>query len=146
MNRYIKVNLPLLLLLSVTLSGVYSCSRTESKPQTEEFVQDGIASNISPEKFQKLIVSNKGLIIDVRTPEEYQTGSIPGSENIDFKGEKFQADIDSLDRGTPVYLYCRSGRRSGITMTMMQEMGFTEIYNLNGGILAWSEEGLPVQK
>lgn len=146
MIKYMKLRSLVLIVALFSVVGFSSCTRTESKPQQELLAQGNVASDISPQKFKELSKKNKGEIIDVRTPEEYQSGRIAKAKNIDFMADDFKTKIAKLDPSKPVYLYCRSGRRSGSAMEMMQEMGFKEIYNLNGGIIAWSEADLPVTK
>lgn len=78
-------------------------------------------------------------ILDVRTPEEVEAGKIEGSTAIDFYGEDFQTLLGSLNRDQPTLVYCRSGGRSGKAMKMMQQMGFKEVYNLEGGFNEYSK-------
>ena len=66
--------------------------------------------------------------------------------NIDFYNPDFQELLQKLEKNKPVYVYCRSGRRSGIAMNMMKEMGFVAVYNLDGGIKSWQAQGLPIEK
>lgn len=80
-------------------------------------------------------LNKKVQLIDVRTPEEYNSGHIKDAENIDFYSEKFTTEFNKLDKQKPVYIYCRSGSRSRQTGIKLSEMGFKEIYDLEGGIL-----------
>ena len=88
------------------------------------------------------------LVLDVRTPEELaETGYIKGAEHIDYKRSDFkQALATKLDKTQPVAVYCRSGGRSGETAAMLQEMGFSSIYDLDGGITAWMDAGMETVK
>lgn len=87
------------------------------------------------------------LILDVRTDPEVAEGMIEGAVQEDFRSPQFQENLKRYAMDKPVLLYCRSGGRSGNAAKMMENMGFTEIYDLAGGILAWKEAGLPlVQK
>lgn len=70
------------------------------------------------------------VIIDVRTPEEFAAGHLPGARNLDLNGGDFAAALDGLDKSTPYLLYCRSGNRSGMALEMMQQAGFTDVKNL----------------
>lgn len=102
--------------------------------------------NVSPEEFQKTVKEKPGLLLDVRTPKEFASGRIAGATNIDFFGEHFKEEIAKLDKSKPVYVYCRSGGRSGKTMAQMESMGFTTVLNLDGGVLGWTKKGLPLEK
>ncbi len=85
------------------------------------------------------------VVLDVRTPEEHAEAHIAGSTNIDFYAADFAAQLDQLDKDTPYFVYCRSGNRSAETITTMRELGFTEVYELEGGIVSWAGAGLPVE-
>lgn len=79
-------------------------------------------------------------LVDVRTPEEFATGHIDGAMNINYWGDDFQTAIQKLDKKRPVLLYCKSGVRSSKAAAVMQKLGFTELYNLEGGYLTWKTD------
>jgi len=85
-------------------------------------------------------------LVDVRTPKEYAEGHIEGAVNMNFNGDNFTQEIETLTKTMAVYLYCRSGKRSASAARQMGELGFKEVYDLDGGILAWEGGGLPVVK
>ena len=85
------------------------------------------------------------VLLDVRTPEEYAEGHIAGSENVDFYEPAFADNIGQLDRDASYVVYCRSGNRSGQTTELMRQLGFTDVTDISGGIVAWQSEGLPTQ-
>ena len=81
------------------------------------------------------------IILDVRTPEEFETSRIPNSKNIDFYNpQNFMQEIEKLDRDNSYYLYCRTGVRSANSCQLMNELGFNKVYNLLGGIVEWKGE------
>jgi phage shock protein E len=80
-------------------------------------------------------------IVDVRTPEEYAQGHLPGAVNVDVSSPDFSAQIATLDPSAPYAVYCRSGNRSGVAVATMAEQGFTNAYHLGGGIGAWQDAG-----
>lgn len=86
------------------------------------------------------------IILDVRTPEETAQGTIPGALVINFYDTDFKAQLAKLDHSRPVTVYCRSGNRSGQSIPMLQEAGFTEIFELRGGFEAWKASGAEVKK
>ena len=96
----------------------------------------------------ELIQRNQGnpdfMIIDIRTPEEFNEGYIENAVNIDFYSDTFKEDLDKLDKNKTYLIYCRSGNRSGQAMPIMKGLGFKEVYNLSVGIKEWIAEGLPV--
>ncbi|MBK9383155.1 MAG: rhodanese-like domain-containing protein [Chitinophagaceae bacterium] len=107
--------------------------------------QDNTAGKtVSQNKFQRLIKKKNTILLDVRTEVEYKAGHIPGSLQIDFlKTEDFKKQVAVLDKSKPYLLYCRSGKRSKDAMTVMKEMGFTKLFDLQGGFNSW--EGVKEQ-
>ena len=101
-------------------------------------------NDIEIDEFKKKMVSGKYLLVDVRTAEEFSEGHIKGAINIDYLAENFSIGIQELELESPVLLYCRSGNRSSKAMKIMKELGFKEVYNLEGGIKGWISENNPV--
>lgn len=91
--------------------------------------------------FKKIVGNKQVQIVDVRTPYEYNSGHIQGAINIDYYGDHFKEELNKLDKSIPIYFYCHSGVRSAKAAKMMKEMGFSKIYDLKGGIVAWKKEG-----
>ncbi|MBU2951326.1 rhodanese-like domain-containing protein [Tamlana agarivorans] len=85
-------------------------------------------------------------LVDVRTPEEFKEGHLENAINVDFKANDFKDNIEKLNSDKAVYIYCRSGKRSKKSVSYFKKVGFTTIYNLKGGILAWKAKSLPVVK
>jgi thioredoxin len=90
---------------------------------------------------EKLTTDTNAQLIDVRTPGEYSAGKIADAENIDWNGNNFEAQVQKLDKSKPVYVYCKVGGRSSQAANKLAEMGFKEIYNLDGGIMKWNAAG-----
>ena len=89
-------------------------------------------SNINLKKAIKTINNSTNLmLLDVRTAEEYSTGNIPNSINIDVLSPDFKSKIDLLDKNKEYLVYCRSGNRAAIASSIMATNGFIKIYNLN---------------
>lgn len=91
---------------------------------------------------KKISETPQAQIIDVRTPEEYATGHIENSDNVNWLGDSFVARSDKYDKTKPVFVYCKSGGRSQKAADKLHELGFTTIYNLDGGMLKWEAAGL----
>jgi len=83
------------------------------------------------------------VILDVRTPEEFAAGHLDGAIMLDFYRDDFAVALEELDPDVPYLLYCRSGNRSGQTALLMEQLGFTDVADVDGGIRAWNEAGLP---
>lgn len=118
-----------LLILFISLSTFASCNA-----QTNDVVKV-----IDVETFKKGIASENIQLIDVRTLEEFEKGHIKDAVLIDFYKENFKEEMSKLDREKPLYIYCRSGGRSGKASKMLFELGFKEVYDLKGGFLAYEK-------
>jgi rhodanese-related sulfurtransferase len=86
------------------------------------------------------------VILDIRTPEEFKSFHIAGAMNIDFHGSNFEQRISSLDKSKNYLVHCASGGRSARSLQIFQKHDFQSIYHLDGGINAWKNAGLPVEK
>lgn len=110
--------------------------------------QAQIIEVFTPQEAFALIQSNEDnpdfVIIDVRTPEEFAEGYIEDAINIDFNAETFRDGVEVLDRDKTYLIYCDVGRRSGMTLALMEDLEFLEVYDLWNGIDEWQLEGLPV--
>ncbi|MCI8998204.1 MAG: rhodanese-like domain-containing protein [Muribaculaceae bacterium] len=106
---------------------------------------DGI-SLLSPLEFRHKVSSDTlAVVLDVRRPAEYAEGHLPGAILIDWLDpESFNEKVTTLDKSRHYYLYCRSGRRSHEAALRMKELGFTDIADMKGGILAWKRCDLPI--
>jgi len=102
--------------------------------------------NLNLEDWKKQKESDaKNICLDVRTAEEYMEGNIENSINIDFyKSMDFMKFLDKLNKDENYFVYCRSGKRSDASCQIMKEFGFNNVFNLEGGFLAWSENGYEV--
>jgi len=103
----------------------------------------GDLRTLAPSEFKAAIQSQDVRLIDVRTLEEFAGGHIAGASNIDFYGPDFRSEIAALDRSASYAIYCHSGNRSGQTLAIMKQLGFTNVVELQGGIAAWEASGYP---
>jgi thioredoxin len=81
-------------------------------------------------------------ILDVRTPEEFASEHIDNAENVNWLSDDFVANTAKYEKTKPIYVYCKSGGRSQKAVAKLTELGFTSIYELEGGILKWNAAGL----
>lgn len=101
------------------------------------------SSRISAEETQERIRSKQPpLVLDVRQPEEYQSGHIAGAKLIPL--EQLTSRLNDLPRDREIVCVCRSGSRSGAATRQLQAAGYT-CYNLSGGMIAWQRAGLAVK-
>jgi rhodanese-related sulfurtransferase len=86
----------------------------------------------------QLAKDNNAVVLDVRTDAEVAEGIIKNAINIDiYKGQEFVNAIEELDKSKNYYVYCRSGNRSRQACAIMEQLGFENAYNLQGGMLEW---------
>ncbi len=101
---------------------------------------------LEPQEFKEFLSSNEVLLIDVRTPQEFNSGHIENAVNIDFKSPDFAMAVQKLDTTKTLVIYCRSGRRSGMGTPTFVKAGFKQLYDLKGGVLNWQKDGLKLVK
>ena len=119
-----KKLLALVLIAAATLTACSSGSGYTTQSATE---------------FAATIAADPAIVVlDVRTPGEFAEGHLPNAINIDAESGRFAKEITSLDSSKTYAVYCRSGRRSAIAADEMVKAGFTKIYNLDSGLLAWT--------
>ena len=100
--------------------------------------------NTDVKGFAELIQNPDVQLLDVRTAEEYAEAHLDKAINIDVKKQGFiDQAVERLDTNKVVAVYCRSGRRSANAAEMLAEKGF-KAFNLEGGIIAWKNEQMPV--
>lgn len=95
-------------------------------------------SDVSASKFNQLMNDRPdAIVLDVRTPAEVQQQVLDGALNIDFMQPDFAKQVAGLDKNKTYLVYCRSGNRSGQACQLMGRLGFTDVYNLSGGLINW---------
>ncbi|TQV62750.1 MAG: rhodanese-like domain-containing protein [Halothiobacillaceae bacterium] len=103
-------------------------------------------AEIGPSEASRMMSHDQPLLLDVREIDEYRAGYLRDAKHIPLG--QLGAKIDQIEawKDKPVIIYCRSGNRSGVACGQLAKQGFTKLYNLAGGILAWQHDGLPVKK
>jgi thioredoxin len=126
------------LILSALLVVLFSC--------TNHSQQQGVQL-VSVQAFAEALKSTpNATIIDVRTPEEFQGGHLKDAVNFNVLAPEFQSQVSKLDKSQPVFVYCKVGGRSADAVEKMKSMGFTTIYDMKGGYMAWSSAGMESTK
>ncbi|MEW6500633.1 MAG: rhodanese-like domain-containing protein [Thermodesulfobacteriota bacterium] len=132
MRRLFALLLPLLLLAT-------ACSDKPSPPQGGP-----VFRSLSPLEAKALVAQRSDLkLIDLREPQELVEGSIPGSQLMPFRA--LAQGEATLPKGPPLLLICAVGGRSYMVGQYFSRNGYPEIYNLEGGISAWKQAGLPLE-
>ena len=120
----------LIALLSISVLFLTGCGSSSAS-----------VTNQGAGEFAKTISNSSVVVLDVRTPGEFMTGHIANAINIDVEGMQFNSEVSKLDKAKTYAVYCHSGRRSGIATAEMSKLGFKMLFNLEGGIGAWSASG-----
>ncbi len=109
------------------------------------FAQAG-SDLVSPKEVSVLTSEKKAVIIDVREEEEWNAGHIAGAVHIPLK--QLEARVPELQqyKDKAIITQCRSGKRSADALEVLKSAGFTKVYSMDGGILAWSKDGLATQQ
>jgi rhodanese-related sulfurtransferase len=104
--------------------------------------------SISPREFQALLDRYQGdpdvVLLDVRTPKEFQDGHIDGAILLDYYSSDYVERLKALDREKTYLIYCRSGNRSGKSLAIFEKLGFRRAYHMDTGVIGWSREKYPL--
>jgi rhodanese-related sulfurtransferase len=117
------------------------CSSSASTPTVAATALPATGAEVDAATFAAALATKKAVLVDVRTPAEFAAGHLEGAQNIDVESADFATRIGALDKGATYALYCRSGNRSGVALQAMQNVGFTHVFHLGGGIGAWQSAG-----
>ena len=133
LSQFITTNWMLVLALIVILALL---ART--------YVGPGVSKGIGAMEAVALINHNNALVVDVRTESEFQNGHILNAMHIPLG--MFESKMQDLDayKDRPIIASCQSGNRSGRALSLLKKRGFSKIYNLNGGVMAWQNANLPL--
>lgn len=101
---------------------------------------------VSPSEAVVIMNKDETVIVDVREPNEFAEGHIQGAINMPFSkiGER-AAELDP-HKNAPIIVNCQSGTRSLAAGKKLTELGFTQVYELKGGLFAWKDQNLPMSK
>lgn len=124
------------LLISISVF-IFGCNNNASS--------EAEAIKLNATEFQQKISETKSpIILDVRTSGEFLGGHIAGAKNLNIRDANFDSELSKLDKNAPLFVYCLSGSRSSYAAAQMKESGFTQVYELAGGVMKWLSAGLPL--
>lgn len=96
-------------------------------------------TNLNPNDFGlKIAQHTEGVVLDVRTADEFKSGHLPKAINANVMSSELTTKAAKLHKEKPVFVYCRSGARSATACKTLANLGFTEVYNMSGGIASWN--------
>lgn len=136
---------PLVLSLALGLMMLVACGGGETAaPAVEEIDLTTLADDVDVATVEAVRQNPGVYLLDVREPDEYAAGHIPGITLIPM-GE-VAARLAELPRDKEIVVTCRTGNRSSQVADLLREQGFTNVHNMTGGIVAWEEAGYPVEQ
>ncbi|MCF6313971.1 MAG: rhodanese-like domain-containing protein [Verrucomicrobiales bacterium] len=86
------------------------------------------------------------IVIDVRGADEFSNGHIKGAINVDFRSPSFADDLKKLDTSKTYLIHCQAGGRSSSALKIFKKLGFQHLLHLDGGMMDWGKEQLPIEK
>ncbi|MEI6817680.1 MAG: thioredoxin domain-containing protein [Bacteroidota bacterium] len=126
------------LIISIILTAQISISQVSKDSAT-------IKGSLSVNDFEaKLNATKDAQLIDVRTPDEYNSGHLKDAINMDYWAKDFEQKLTELDPSKHTFVYCLAGTRSLKAMQMMKKAGFSTVNYLEGGIMKWRVNDKPV--
>ncbi|PKN84953.1 MAG: hypothetical protein CVU46_12630 [Chloroflexi bacterium HGW-Chloroflexi-8] len=147
-----KINLLSLLLVMVTILSLSAClssptsTSDSTSPQIGKVIKvdQGSYIDISVPEFQKMMENKDFTLVNVHVPFE---GDLP-STDLSIPFDTIGQNLDQLpgDKSGKIVLYCRSDRMSNIAAQELVKLGYTNIWNLDGGMVAWEQAGLPIER
>ena len=132
--------LPLALGAILSVGGLAACGADDGASATAS----SSVTDVDPAGFADLATDPTATVLDVRTPQEFAAGHLPGAVNLDSSSPDFADAVAELPKDGTYLVYCQTANRSGVATDRMLDLGFTDVYDLQGGIVAWANEGGPV--
>ncbi len=153
-----KINIRLIIITTIVVTLLFVVLWSMQNSSTEQMEQKtqsqrnqtleekiGFGGLISSAEFFTKMNSNEYIVLDVRTPKEYNDQRIEDNATlVNFYDSDFKEQLNKLPKDKKYLLYCRSGNRSSKTVPIMEELGFENFYELQGGIKNWNSAGLPI--
>lgn len=142
-NRFWRPVVGMMIMAAMGVTGGCGTGASASAANSDN---NGRETILAPNAWQKAVDNDStAVVLDLRTPEEYAEGHVKGARNIDYLDTAlFNNAIAGLDHARTYYVYCRSGRRSHAASEIMEKRGLKTV-DMEGGILAWQQAGLPVE-
>ncbi|MFM2229745.1 MAG: hypothetical protein RL607_1003 [Bacteroidota bacterium] len=128
--------------ISLLLVTTLSCQKKSETIETT--ATNTTLERLDANSFAEQLKANpKGQLLDIRTPEEFESGHLDQAQNLNWNdAATFDNGVKALDKNLPVFVYCMAGSRSTAAAEKLQELGFTTIYELEGGYMKWRAAGL----
>jgi len=132
-------------LLGMSVVVLSACGSSETAEVSAPLGQAEGVRVVSVEQAASLLeLAPAPTIVDVRTPQEFAQGHLEGAVLVDFNAPDFRDRIAEFPRDGHYVIYCRSGNRSAGARQVMTDLGFTDVADIEGGVVAWAEQGRPL--
>ncbi|MEN8235639.1 MAG: rhodanese-like domain-containing protein [Actinomycetota bacterium] len=138
MNKTVRT--VVLLVVALVLATLATSCSSASATQTIELVSPAKAAEVIEDSPEGLV------ILDIRTAEEFNQARVSGAIMVDFYAADFADQLDELDKDVPYVMYCNSGNRTSEAVKTMKDLGFAEVYEVDGGIQNWYQQGYPIEQ
>lgn len=123
---------------------IVSCNNVQ---KTNDKVMTKTIEVVAPKAMYEILLKDPSAqLVDVRTKDEFAVSHLKDAQNICVTDNDFKQKVAFLDRSKPVYVYCKKGGRSAQASKILKQMGFTKIFDLQGGITNWEQQQLSTQK
>jgi len=142
MNRS-KILLWLPLLMSSVTAPAFLQAQAPAAAAAKPVV---VHRDVAPAEFERLLQGTNIVVLDVRTPAEFEDGHLPNALLLDFRSPEFTNKLAGLDPSKTYLVHCAAGVRSSRACVKMISLGFSNVVNLEGGLGAWTKAGKPIQK
>jgi rhodanese-related sulfurtransferase len=149
MNRTLSI-LVLLFIVLVALSGCIGNKKSDETTITDiKGSEKNTYINVTVTQGKEMIDRGEVFILDVRAPDEYASGHIKNSTLLavqDIPAQELDIKLKEISKDRKILVYCRSGRRSVLASTILVDNGFSQVYNMKGGITEWMNAGYETVK
>ena len=137
----------LFLCAALVLSSTTFADDKDASAKPVPAAAEAAIKDVTPQEAENILKSRKDVVVlDVRTPDEFEEGHIAGAQNLDSMSDDLGKTLGGLDKGKTYLLHCEAGGRSSRVLKRMRELNFKSIYHMDGGISAWKEAGKPLVK
>jgi len=128
-------------ILTLVIVSCNNAQKTNDKAMTQTI------EVVAPKAMYEILLNDPNAqLVDVRTKDEFAVSHLKDAQNICVTDNDFKQKVAFLDRSKPVYVYCKKGGRSAQASKILKQMGFTKIFDLQGGITNWEQQQLSTQK
>jgi phage shock protein E len=132
------------LLLPIAVLALTACAKSTPPPAPTAADPKNLPVDVDAATVQSLRQRSDVMLIDVREPDEYQAGHIPGA--VLWPLRDLPQHLGEVPKDKTVIAVCRSGNRSGKATDFLRQTGFDNVHNMQGGMIAWEKAGYEVEK